>query len=331
MAVDGSKFRAQNSKKNNYNDKKIDRHLEYIDKKTEGYLKEPDENDEKESAKKIEVKEKLEKLKGRKNEYKDLKNKLEESKELQISTAGPDAGALPKKMNIVEVSYNVQTATGAKHSLITDYEVTNENDTHALYDTAKKAKGFLEVKKINVLADKGYHTASELKKCAEEKTITYVAVKENAHSKKGPAFRKNKFTYNKRKDAYICPNKKELKSNGKYYAKKGGGKYPKGYKFKRYESPKSVCENCPFKEKCGPFSVGKGRYIERNENEKYVEENKKRVEKNKDKYRTRQQIAEHPFGTIKRGWGYDHVLLKTKEKVDGEFALAFTAYNLRGC
>jgi transposase len=41
VGIDGSKFRAQNSKKNNYNQKKIDRHQAYIDNKTEAYLKEP--------------------------------------------------------------------------------------------------------------------------------------------------------------------------------------------------------------------------------------------------------------------------------------------------
>ncbi|MBW6490688.1 MAG: hypothetical protein K0B15_05775, partial [Lentimicrobium sp.] len=42
----------------------------------------------------------------------------------------------------------------------------------------------------------------------------------------------------------------------------------------------------------------------------------------------RQQLAEHPWGTMKRQWGFDHVLVKGKEKVLGEVSLVFTAYNL---
>ena len=38
IAGDGTKLRAQNSKKNNYNQKKIDRHLAYIDRKLEEYM-----------------------------------------------------------------------------------------------------------------------------------------------------------------------------------------------------------------------------------------------------------------------------------------------------
>jgi phosphoglycerate dehydrogenase-like enzyme len=38
MAVDGTKIRGNNSKKNNYNPKKIERHLAYIEEKTQQYL-----------------------------------------------------------------------------------------------------------------------------------------------------------------------------------------------------------------------------------------------------------------------------------------------------
>lgn len=37
LAGDGTKLRAQNSKKNNYNQKKIERHLAYIEAKLEEY------------------------------------------------------------------------------------------------------------------------------------------------------------------------------------------------------------------------------------------------------------------------------------------------------
>jgi len=40
-------------------------------------------------------------------------------------------------------------------------------------------------------------------------------------------------------------------------------------------------------------------------------------------------IREHPFGTIKRSWGYTYTLLKGIEKVNGEMAIIFTMYNIR--
>jgi len=52
IAIDGSKFRAQNSMKNNYNQRKIEKHLDYIDQQYEDYLQELDKNDEETNAKK---------------------------------------------------------------------------------------------------------------------------------------------------------------------------------------------------------------------------------------------------------------------------------------
>ena len=45
IGIDGSKFKAVNSKKNNYNQKKIDKHRQFIEDKTAKYLQELDELD----------------------------------------------------------------------------------------------------------------------------------------------------------------------------------------------------------------------------------------------------------------------------------------------
>ncbi|WP_225876755.1 transposase, partial [Flavobacterium muglaense] len=45
IAIDGTKSRAHNSKKANFNQKKIDRHLAYIEEKTQEYLTDLDQND----------------------------------------------------------------------------------------------------------------------------------------------------------------------------------------------------------------------------------------------------------------------------------------------
>ena len=50
LAVDGSKFKAVNSKKNNYNQKKIDKHQQFIKDKAEKYLQELDELDKEEQT-----------------------------------------------------------------------------------------------------------------------------------------------------------------------------------------------------------------------------------------------------------------------------------------
>ena len=88
IAGDGTKLRAQNSKKNNYNQKKIDRHIAYIDAKLEEYseLLSKADNDKSE-----EIKKKIDKHLEQKSRYQSLENQLKESGEKQISTSDPES------------------------------------------------------------------------------------------------------------------------------------------------------------------------------------------------------------------------------------------------
>lgn len=237
-------------------------------------------------------------------------------------------------MNIVEVGYNAVITCEADNKLVTNFETLNGNDTYALSGAAPGAREALGKKPgehINQLADKGFDTGAELKACIENNVMTYVAPKSRASAQKDRKFNKDAFVYDEEKDAYICPENKELKSNGKWY-NKDNGKIRRPYKVKHYKLPFEVCNTCPFKFKCAGKSNldnSKGRYIERTEYEDYIDENIERVKLGKELYRRRQEIVEHPFGTIKRQWGYDYTLLKGLEKVSGEFAIIFTTYNLR--
>lgn len=125
VAIDGSKFRASNSKRNNYSVKKLDRHIKHIDTKIDRYMQELDESDiaethdRKPDAKKIQ--ERIQELKNRKQKYEQYKNQLQESGQNEISTTDPDARLMSNNNNNVDVSYNVQTTVDAKQKLIVDF------------------------------------------------------------------------------------------------------------------------------------------------------------------------------------------------------------------
>ena len=359
VATDGAKFRAQNSKKNNYNSlsrihfgkKKVDDHLKYIEKQTGQYIKEMDELDAREDAEDIRLEQataiaqKLDHLTERKKKYDGLKGEVGEAHEkgqTQVSTTDGDARALPKRMNIVEMGYNAVITCEAENMLITNFETRNTHDTYALANAAlgaREALGKEEGEQIKILADKGFDTGAELKVCAENDVLTYVTPKSRVSAKKDKKYNKDAFIYDEEKDAYICPEKKELKSNGKWYDR-NNGKLRKAYRVKHYKLPFATCNACPHRFDCaGKSNINnsKGRYIERGEYQEHIDENTERVRLNKGLYRKRQEIVEHLpkqvrdrlFGTIKRQWGYDYVLLKGLEKVDGEFSIIFTTYNLR--
>jgi len=321
IAIDGSKFRAQNSKKNNYNLKKINQHLEYIANQKEDYITRLDKEDQ--------LDKKLEQLASRKLKYEQLKEKLESCDETQISTTDPDAKALPLHMSIVEVSYNLQSAVDDKHNLIADFEVTNKSDFSALSPVALKAKNALEVKEdetITILADKGYYSGKQIAACHAHNIDTLVSPKSKGSKSKDQRVSKTNFEYLKEQDIYICPKGVTLHRQGKLYTRKDG------IAFKRYVAHWTDCKHCPWVDICvspGSQKATRGRMLNRNIYEDQMDKNDAEVSARKNEYKRRQAIVEHPFGTIKRQWGYNHTLLKGLEKVNGEFSIILLCYNLK--
>lgn len=331
VAIDGTKMRAHNSKKNNYSPKKIERHLAYIEEKTNTYLKELDENDEGESPIKLDnIAKKIARLKEQKIKYELLDKQMEDSRSPQISTTDADARALLVQGQVVEVSYNMQAAVDAKHKLVVATHTINKNDRNALSEIAKEAKANLQVEELTAISDKGYHNGSELTTCKNENITTICAQQEIVNSnEKGttPDYLVTKFIYNKEEDTYTCPQGETLRTMGTWHTKKSGNGAP-SYQFKKYRTP--ACKECPVKQLCTGREKG-GREIDRSEYADAVEENRRRYQENMELYRKRQEINEHIFGTIKRKWGYNHTNLKGLKKVNGEFALIMTVYNIKRC
>ena len=328
LAIDGTKSRAHNSKKANFNQKKIDRHLAYIEERTQEYLTEMDQNDVKEDAIKItDIQAKIERLKKNKISYEILQEKLKASGEPQISTTDEDARALLVQGVVVEVSYNIQAAVDNKHNLVVATHTINRNDLNALGEIALEAKENLQVETLTVLVDKGYHNGREIAQCKDHNITTIVAHPTPGRSKESviqPEYLVAQFQYNKSDDTYKCPQGETLKTTGKWH-KKSGRTEQSGYQFKKYRTP--ACKECPVKHLCTSRTAG--REIDRSEYADAVEENNKRYQENPELYRTRQEINEHIFGTIKRQWGYNHTNLTGLEKVNGEHSLIMLVYNIK--
>ncbi len=340
VAIDGSRFHGQNSKKHNYNTRKVKRHLDYIAIKVENYLKELeeldqlDEQSESSQESRLEVSQRLDELTNRKNKYKELEGHLTEGEldgQHQISTIDEDARALVKKNSAV-VGYNVLASGDKKNKLITNFEVSNQPDTNALSDMAVSARQVLEKKEgqiLQVLADKGFETGRELKKCQDNDIETFVAPKSKINKTKGVG--KEQFEYLESSDHYRCPQG-YLMVRSATWSSKRNGKHNATYRVRRHRMNFKKCQSCPLQEDClspSNLKYKKGRTIERSEYEPYIEQNAERVKLNKSLYAQRQAIIEHPFGTIKRQWGYSYTLLKGKQKVEAEFGIIFTVYNLR--
>jgi len=325
VAIDSFKIRGSNSIKNNFNDKKLQRHLEYIDSKIAEYEKQLAESEAQEERE--ELQQKIEKRRERREKYEKVKETLSESGQEQISLTDPDSRAVILHRNIVNVGYNVQASVDAKHKLLTGFDTGDVNDTHALADMAIATQELLESEQMNVIADKGYHTGEEIQRCMDENITTFVSPRGSSSNNKD-LFPAESFVYNKESDLYICPEGKPMTTNGKWYQHNDGKSKNESYRFKRYVT--GSCKTCKIKDLCTQ-SKKNGRAIDRSEYADALEANNARVNANPGYYRQRQQIIEHVFGTQKRQRGFTHVLVRGKEKVMGEVGLMFIGYNLTRC
>lgn len=326
IAGDSTKLRAQNSKKNNFNKKKIKRHLAYIENKLEEYNNQLSEYDadkniedtqKEENTKKIKAE--IKKQNNRKKAYKKLEKQLEDTGEKQISTSDPESRHMITRNNITEVAYNIQTTVDAKHKIPIDYKVTDTNDGKAMGPMLRRAKTILKTNDFTALYDKGYHTGSEFETADKLGIKVLVAVPKVAVNAPDTAYNVENFTYDKENDFYICPQENKLTTTGKIHK-------AATYNFKRYTT--KACKTCPVKDKCSKAKYGKA--IQRSEYQELIEENKNRIQTNENYYKQRQAIVEHPYGTIKRQWGFNYIITKKyKKRAEADVGLIFTAYNLR--
>ena len=322
LAGDSTKLRAQNSKKNNFNSNKIERHIAYIDAKLEEYNAALAKEDGDVLEKQI-IAKKIKKHSLQKQKYIRYQNTIDTTGVTQISTSDPDSRQIMTRNNISEVAYTVQTTVDALHNIPIDFKVTNENDSKAMGGMLRRSKTILGHNNFTAIYDKGYHTGSEFDYANRLGIEVLVAIPGVSAHAPDTAFDVENFKYNKTTDSYTCPAQETLTTNGNCYAKKNGKSISQ---MKHYKT--SACLSCELFKKC--TKNAKGRLIERSQYADLIYQNKVRIENNYQVYRRRQAIVEHPYGVIKRQWDFYYIMTKkTIKHASADVGLIFTAYNLR--
>jgi transposase len=322
LGVDGSKFRAVNSKKENFNEKKLKDLIQRIDQRTQEYLQQLDRADQQEvSSKKItkeELQQKIEQLKTRRGKYDGYLQELEQSGDKQISTVDSESRLMSCGQGL-EVCYNVQTVVDSKHKLIVEHEVVNEgSDQNQLSIMAIRAKETLGLTRTEVLADKGFYHGQEIKKCEEAGIEAYVSKPETPTSTQRGFFGKEQFVYNAEADCYRCPAAETLTYRFTVDER--------GHTIRYYMT--EACHACTLRKLCTDKKKG-GRRIGRREHEDVLEKMHQRLRDHPEKIKLRGSLCEHPFGTIKRSLNAGYFLTKGLKKVRAEMSLSVLVYNLK--
>jgi transposase len=323
VAIDGSKFAAQNAKDRNFSQKKLKALLEEIDQRIEGYLGTLAEADQAEEQAGVgagsasELQEKIAALKDRKGRYRELLGALEQSGESQVSLSDPDSRAMSQGAGVT-VGYNIQAAVDAKHSLIVETDVTNKSsDLGELGGMAIKAQEALGVEKLGVVADKGYYNGKEILACDSVGITAYVAKPLTSANTAQGLYGKERFTYQPEKNLYVCPAGQELTYRF--------STNEKGRPMHYYRA--SDCQSCELRKSCTRNQAN--RTITRLAFEEIQEAMAVRVKANPQIMKRRKAIIEHCFGTIKRTLGYYYFLCRGMAKVQTELSLTVLAYNMK--
>ncbi|TFG74768.1 MAG: IS1182 family transposase, partial [Thermodesulfobacteriales bacterium] len=272
------------------------------------------------------IEQEIQKQENRKDQYREIEKQLKETGEPQVSVSDPESRQIMVRNNITEVAYNIQTTVDSKNNLPIDYKVTNQNDSKAMGNMVQRAKSILRTNDFTVLYDKGYHTGSELKTAMDLGIETIVAIPGIPSSSQAPdhAYNIEHFKYDELSDTYICPEGKVLKTNGSWY--KEHNRRDNVITFKQYKT--RSCKSCPVHAKCTRSK--NGRLLSRSTFTEYYERNRRTLEEKELLYKKRQTIVEHPFGTIKRQWGFSYILTKKgMKRASSDVGLMFIAYNLR--
>jgi len=320
LAVDGSKFTAVNARDQNFNADKLKDLIERADARLAEYFQQLDAGDAAEpgpaALSQSELARKIAALQERQDWHKELLGELDEDQK-QISVTDPDTRKMPTAHGMI-VGYNAQVAVDAKHKLIAAADVTNEgSDYQQLANVALEAKANLELSRTEVVADAGYYNASEVSRCVEQQITPFIPKADTSANTARGLYGKSQFKYDAVKNEYACPAGAALT-----------------YRFSTYELGRELqyyrasgCKTCALKSRC---TRNKGnRTITREANEHLMEAMAARMRQQPEKFKLRKTLAEHPFGTIKRWFGYTHFLLKGLAKVQCEWSLTTLAYNLK--
>jgi hypothetical protein len=323
VAIDGSKFKAVNSRDRNFTRAKMKRRMEQIEESVERYLHQLDSADRQEpslarTTKTARLKDKIATLREEMQRLGKLEARMLATPDRQISLSDPDARSMATSgRGSGMVGYNVQAAVDTKHHLIVAHDVTNVGTDRAqLSHMAKQTKAALAADRLDVVADRGYFSGEEILACDEAGiTVTLPKPLTSGNKAKG-RFVKQDFRYVAEEDVYLCPAGERLV----YHFTN----QEKGLALRRYWT--NACRNCAIEDQC---TTGKERRITRWQHEHVLEAVQRRLDEHPEKMRQRRETVEHPFGTIKSWMGSTHFQMKTLKRVATEMALHVLAYNLK--
>ena len=210
-AVDGSKFKAVNTRDKNFTVTKLKKRMEQVAEHIAGYLADLDTADRLEGeaaeARAGKLQDKIATLRAQMQALRTMETQVAASPDGQVSLTDPDARSMATSgRGSGIVGYNVQSVVEAEHHLIVAHDVvTTGSDRQQLAAMSQKAKAAMGVEGLEMLADRGYFSGEEIVACEALGVTPYVPKPLTSNAKAEGRFGKQDFTYLADQDAYRCP------------------------------------------------------------------------------------------------------------------------------
>ena len=354
FALDGLKLPSNASKHWSGTHAELKRKKEKLEEKVAKLIKEHQVLDKEESrqpASRENTKEKIELSKLRKKSTKIdrwLKgNKLKQGKqgkEIKSNITDNESCKMSTSSGIIQ-GYNGQALVDEKHQIIIHSETFGSGQDYShvspMIDGAKenikaigKGENYFEGKTFT--ADANYHSTENIKKCEEEKMDAYIPdVDFRKRDKRFEGQKKYKeeiieryepceFSYDEKRDCYICPKGKKLSRKSSKEIKEG---------YLQYAAKDKDCRDCENMNKCIRMPNGKRKYLTIPVNQKEASISKRMRDKidsaeGRAKYERRLAIVEPVFGNIKAQKRMNRFTLRTKVKVDIQWKLYCIVHNI---
>ena len=325
LFLDGSKFRANASINNTWDEERCKKSLEIAEKNIERIMEEAEQIDKEEAnaGTLVKLDEELRDQKKMQAKVQEIVKTLKETGKEKINTTDKDS-VNGKTRQGSHAIINCQVTTDEKHGLIVSGEaVSQNNDLNQLTPQLKQATETLGKAPEKAITDAGYFSLKDLEKVPEGIEVIMPtrkqAQKENKKTEVEP-FSIEEFSYDKERDVYICPEGKILENKGIAF----GSQEKISYKARGKE-----CMGCKHFGICTTSKNGRWivRMVKQEEQKKRLEEIYHKEESQK-LYKLRKEKAELPFGHMKRNLGAGQFMLRGREKVNAELSILSTCFNI---
>lgn len=164
----------------NFTPHKLEQRMRQVEESIERYLSALETADRTQPVdlelKTARLQDKLTSLRQQMKQLRAIESKLQQQPDKQLSLTDPDARSMATSgRGTGVVGYNVQMAADTKHHLIVAHDVINVgHDRSELWPMAKQAREAVGKEKLEVIADRGYYTGTEILACEQAGIKTLV-------------------------------------------------------------------------------------------------------------------------------------------------------------